>query len=663
MSVFKLQAPFSPAGDQPTAIKELSEGIKSGLGSQVLLGATGTGKTFTISHVIAESGLPTLVLCHNKTLAAQLYGELRRFFPDNAVEYFVSYYDYYQPEAYVPTTDNYIPKDAQINEQIDKLRHAATYALLERNDVIIVSSISCIYGLGSKEAYDGMLVVLQVGLEYERDALLLKLVEIQYERKDYDFHRGTFRVRGDVIEVFPAHEDSQAIRIELWGDDVESISIIDPLRGVVVEELDRIAIYPASHYVLPPERVQESLIQIRADLEERLELFRSTNKLVEAQRLEERTNYDLELIEETGRCSGIENYSRYLSGRTTGEPPPTLLEYFPERWLMIIDESHVSVPQMRAMYKGDRSRKQTLVDYGFRLPSALDNRPLKFEEIGELQSQVIYVSATPSDYEVDQAHGVVTEQIIRPTGLLDPQIEVRPQHNQVDDLFDQLKLTIARGERALVTTLTKRTAQDLAEYYEELGLKVRYLHSDIETLERVGILKGLRSGAFDVLVGINLLREGLDLPEVSLVAILEADKQGFLRNRTSLIQTIGRAARHEKGKAILYAERITHSMQQAIDETMRRRELQKQYNLKHNIKPKRTTRRNDNPLAELLGHVKSEDRLIEAQKSVSTLSPAQVTKKIKSLRSQMLAAAKELAFEKAAECRDEIKALELLLLK
>ncbi|MFT4979112.1 MAG: excinuclease ABC subunit B, partial [Myxococcota bacterium] len=547
-SPFVLHSPFEPAGDQPAAIKALIQGLRAGEQHQVLLGATGTGKTHTVARVIADVGRPTLVLSHNKTLAAQLYGELKKFFPDSAVEYFVSYYDYYQPEAYMASSDTYIQKDALINERIDKLRHSATRSLLERRDVIIVASISCIYGLGSKEAYDGMLIVLRKGEEIGRDQLLTKLVDILYERNDIDFHRGTFRARGDVIEIFPAHEDDRAYRVELFGDEIERISVIDPLRGKRIEELEQLVVYPASHYVTPQEELERAMGGIREELVERLEQLRADNCLVEAQRLEERTLFDLEMIAETGRCNGIENYSRYLSDRAPGEPPPTLLEYFPDDWLLIVDESHVALPQAGGMYRGDRSRKESLVRYGFRLPSALDNRPLKFAEFEEIVNQIIYVSATPGRYELEKTGGAVIEQIIRPTGLLDPQVEVRPVGDQVDDLFAELGGIIKDGGRALVTVMTKRMAQELTDYYQELGLKCRYLHSDIDTLERMEILRDLRLGVFDVLVGINLLREGLDLPEVSLVAILDADKEGFLRNRTSLIQTIGRAARNVDGR-------------------------------------------------------------------------------------------------------------------
>ena len=676
---FELHSPFSPAGDQPKAISSLVEGIHNGLHSQVLLGATGTGKTYTIAQVIAQSNKPTLVLSHNKTLAAQLYGELKRFFPHNSVEYFVSYYDYYQPEAYVPSTDNYIPKDAQINEQIDKLRHAATYALLERSDVIIISSISCIYGLGSKEVYDGMILQIEVDAEIDRDIIISKLVDMQYHNNNYDFFRGQFRVRGDCIEIYPAHEDEKAIRIEMFGDEIERLAFIDPLRGTTIEEIEKVTVYPASHYVMKPEKLKEAVREIQQDLGVRLQQLADENKLVEMQRLEERTRYDLEMIRETGRCSGIENYSRYLSGRNSGEPPPTLLEYFPEDWLMIIDESHVTVPQMRGMYKGDRSRKTTLVDYGFRLPSALDNRPLQFEEIYRLINQVIYVSATPSDFELQETGGDIVEQIIRPTGLLDPLIEVRPQKNQVDDLFDELKMVASRKQRALVTTLTKRMSQELTDYYDELGLRVRYLHSDIDTLERIEILRDLRLGTFDVLIGINLLREGLDIPEVALVAILDADKEGFLRNTTSLIQTIGRAARNVEGRCILYAEKVTKSMKQAMEETQRRRKAQELFNIAHNIIPKGILKEIDNPLEGIVDSPKQSRTHIEYKNQATSnentqtstedlieqldITPSEIPKFIKMAKQKMHRHAKALEFEEAAKIRDQIKELETWLLR
>jgi excinuclease ABC subunit B len=660
---FKLVSRFEPAGDQPQAIAELTQGVLSGEKHQVLLGATGTGKTYSIAQVIQNVGKPTLVLSHNKTLAAQLYGEFKRLFPDAAVEYFVSFYDYYQPEAYVPSSDVFIQKDSLINEQIDKLRHAATRSLLERKDVIIIASVSCIYGLGSREAYDNMLLRLEVGQEISREKILTKLVDILYDRNDTDFHRGTFRVRGDVVEVFPAHEDSRAIRIELFGDEVERISIIDPLRGKRLETLEMTAIYPASHYVTPQDRMDKAMIAIQEELVVRLEELRGQNQLLEAQRLEERTRFDLEMISETGRCSGIENYSRHLSGRPPGEPPPTLLEYFPPDWLLVIDESHVSVPQVGGMFKGDRSRKETLVRYGFRLPSAMDNRPLKFGEFEELMNQVIYVSATPSRYELEQTEGVIVEQIIRPTGLLDPTVEVRPVSQQVDDLFGELTKTIKNGNRALVTVLTKRMAQELTDYYQEIGIKCRYLHSDIDTLERMEILRDLRLGEFDVLIGINLLREGLDLPEVSLVAVLDADKEGFLRNRTSLVQTIGRAARNVDGHVILYGDKMTRSMTAAIDETNRRRVKQDAYNKEHGITPETIRKAIESPLAALL----DEDRItVKTEKKaapIEGLSPDEVPATLKRLRTQMKKAARELEFEHAAELRDQIKSLEAWLLE
>ena len=661
MGRFELKTVFEPAGDQPQAIASLCAGLDQGVPHQVLLGATGTGKTFTMANIIAHADKPTLVLSHNKTLAAQLYGELKGLFPDNAVEYFVSYYDYYQPEAYVPSTDTYIQKDLLINEHIDKLRHRATKSLLERKDVIIVSSVSCIYGLGSKEAYDGMLVRLEVGDSWPRAKLLRALVEILYTRNDHDFHRGTFRVRGDVVEVFPASEDEVAIRIELFGDEVEAISIVDPLRGQRLQQLETVAIYPASHYVTPKDQMDKALSAIEEELKDCLYELNSFGKLLEAQRLEERTGFDLEIIRETGRCKGIENYSRHLSGRAQGEPPPTLIEFFPKDWLLIIDESHVTVPQVGGMFKGDRSRKETLVDHGFRLPSALDNRPLKFEEFEALLDQVVYVSATPKDHELQKAEGVVVEQIIRPTGLLDPVIEVRPAAHQVDDLLAELRRVTSVGERALVTVLTKRMAQELTDYYRELGVRVRYLHSDIDTLERMEIIRDLRQGEFDVLVGINLLREGLDIPEVSLVAILDADKEGFLRNRTSLIQTVGRAARNVNGRAILYGEKTTASMAQAIDETARRRAKQEAYNREHGITPETIRKAVDSPLDELLRagslNVDKAKSVAEQAASRQATDPEQ---EIKRLKKQMKAAAAKLEFERAAELRDLIRELQAL---
>ena len=661
MGRFTLHTDFEPAGDQPQAIASLCDGLDSGLAHQVLLGATGTGKTFTMAHLIAHADRPTLVLSHNKTLAAQLYGELKGLFPDNAVEYFVSYYDYYQPEAYVPSTDTYIQKDLLINEHIDKLRHRATKSLLERKDVIIVSSVSCIYGLGSKEAYDGMLVRIECGDDWPRQKLLRALVEILYSRNDHDFHRGTFRVRGDVVEIFPASEDEVAIRIELFGDEVERISLVDPLRGTRLEDLEQVAIYPASHYVTPKDQMDRALGQIEEELKDCLYELNSFGKLLEAQRLEERTGFDLELIRETGRCKGIENYSRHLSGREKGEPPPTLIEFFPKDWLLIIDESHVTVPQVGGMYKGDRSRKETLVGHGFRLPSALDNRPLKFEEFEALLDQVVYVSATPRAHELEKAEGVVVEQIIRPTGLLDPQVEVRPAVHQVDDLLHELRTVASAKERALVTVLTKRMAQELTDYYRDLGVRVRYLHSDIDTLERMEIIRDLRKGEFDVLVGINLLREGLDIPEVSLVAVMDADKEGFLRNKTSLIQTIGRAARNVNGRAILYGEKTTHSMREALDETNRRRIKQDAYNVEHGITPETIQKAVDSPLDDLLRAgsltVKKTQSVASQAMKNKTSSPDQ---EIRRLRKQMKAAAAKLEFERAAELRDLIRELQAL---
>lgn len=663
MGRFTLKTDFSPAGDQPEAIEALCSGLDQGLGHQVLLGATGTGKTFTMAHLIAHGDRPTLVLSHNKTLAAQLYGELKGLFPDNAVEYFVSYYDYYQPEAYVPSSDTYIQKDLLINEHIDKLRHRATKSLLERKDVIIVSSVSCIYGLGSKEAYDGMLIRIEKGDDWPRAKLLRALVEILYSRNDHDFHRGTFRVRGDVIEIFPASEDEIAIRVELFGDEVERISLVDPLRGTRLQDLEQVAIYPASHYVTPKDQLDRALGHIEEELKDCLYELNSFGKLLEAQRLEERTGFDLELIRETGRCKGIENYSRHLSGRERGEPPPTLIEFFPKEWLLLIDESHVTVPQVGGMYKGDRSRKETLVDHGFRLPSALDNRPLKFEEFEALLDQVVYVSATPRDHELQKSEGVIVEQIIRPTGLLDPVVEVRPVTHQVDDLLGELRLAAEKGERVLVTVLTKRMAQELTDYYRELGIRVRYLHSDIDTLERMEIIRDLRKGEFDVLVGINLLREGLDIPEVALVAILDADKEGFLRNRTSLIQTMGRAARNVDGRAILYAEQVTASMTAAIDETDRRRAKQHAYNLEHGITPETIRKAVDSPLDELL---RAGSLSVEKTRSVAEQAAANKTtnpeQEIARLRKQMKAAASKLEFERAAEIRDLIRELQALVI-
>src|SRR5580693_4061541 len=575
---FRLKTSFEPKGDQPRAIGELMEGLARGDKHQVLLGITGSGKTFTVANVIQQSGRPALILAPNKTLAAQLYGEMRELFPENAVEYFVSYYDYYQPEAYIPSTDTFIDKDAIINDQIDRMRHSATVALLSRRDVIIVASVSCIYGIGSAESYHGLVIQLAVGEEFRRDALLRQLVDIQYERNDVDFHRGTFRVRGDVVEVFPTYEHETAIRIEFFGDVIESIKEVDPLRGRVKSTLERYAIYPGSHYVTPQEQMRRAIASVRDELRERLDFYDKEGRFLEKQRLEQRTQYDLEMMEQMGFCTGIENYSRHLSNRKAGEPPPTLIDYFPEDFLMILDESHQTVPQIGAMYRGDRARKETLVEYGFRLPSALDNRPLKFEEWESHVKQAIYVSATPAEYEIGKAGGVLVEQVIRPTGLTDPAVEVRPVGGQVDDLLAEIRDRAKKNERVLCTTLTKRMAEDLTDYYRELGVRIRYLHSDVETLDRIDILRDLRLGEFDVLVGINLLREGLDLPEVSLVAIFDADKEGFLRSPRSLIQTIGRAARNSNGRVIMYADHVTPAMKRATEETNRRRDRQVAYN-------------------------------------------------------------------------------------
>lgn len=662
MNRFKLVSEFGPKGDQPQAIEALSKGVLKGVSQQVLLGVTGSGKTFTMANVIEKVQKPTLIISHNKTLAAQLFGEFKEVFPENAVEFFVSYYDYYQPEAYIPSTDTYIEKDTLINDDIDKMRHSATRSLLERNDVIIVASVSCIYGLGSPEAYHGMLLYLEKGMTLSREEILSKLVEIQYERDDIDFHRGTFRVRGDVIEVFPAHEENKAIRIELLGDEVDALSEIDPLRGKVLQPLDKIPIYPGSHYVTPPDRMQTAIQNIRQELKERVGWFRSQNRLLEAQRLEQRTNFDLEMLQELGYCQGIENYSRHLTGRRPGEPPPNLLDYYPRDSLLFIDESHVTLPQLIGMYRGDRSRKETLVEYGFRLPSALDNRPLMFEEFEERVNQVIYVSATPGDYEMKKSKGRIVEQIIRPTGLSDPSLSVKPAKNQVDDLLEEIRKRVQKKERVLVTTLTKRMAEDLTEYYADLGIRVKYLHSDIDTLDRVEIIRELRLGKFDVLIGINLLREGLDLPEVSLVAILDADKEGFLRSEKSLIQTFGRAARNVNGQVILYADKMTTSMDQAILETNRRRKIQDEYNNVHGITPQTVKKAVRNILASIYD---ADYFTVPAVSDFEEgyVSLKEIPKMIDKLKKEMKEAASYLEFERAAEIRDKIHRLEEMELK
>ena len=652
MQPFKVNASFKPAGDQPAAILNLKQSILSGSPHQTLLGVTGSGKTFTIAKVIEEVQKPTLVLAHNKTLAAQLYGEFLDFFPDNAVGYFVSYYDYYQPEAYLPKTDTFIEKDASINDEIDKLRHAATRALFERRDVIIIASVSCIYGLGSPEAYHGMLLFIETGMQIEREHVLQKLVRIQYKRNDVDFQRGTFRVRGDTVDIVPVYERNEAIRIEFFGDTIDRISAFDPLTQKYIREIDRIGIYPASHYVTPKETLERAIQSIREELFERIAFFESQNLLIEAQRIEQRTMFDLEMIKEVGYCQGIENYSRHLTNRLENEPPPTLLDYFPSDSLFMIDESHATIPQLNGMYRGDRSRKEKLIRYGFRLPSAFDNRPLKFEEFKNHAKQVIYVSATPAQYELEESKNNIIELIVRPTGLVDPVVTIQPIKEQVDDLFKEIKLRAKKNQRTLVTTLTKRFSEDLTEHYTELGLKVKYLHSDIETLERIHIIRELRLGEFDALIGINLLREGLDIPEVSLVAILDADKEGFLRSTTSLIQTSGRAARNIDGKVIFYADTITQSMKKAIDEMNRRRIIQTEYNATNKIIPESIKK-------------SIQEFLVKQDKQATTstakneedehFSRKDAPKLIKNLEKKMHAAAKNLEFEKAAELRDRVK--------
>jgi excinuclease ABC subunit B len=648
---FELVSNYKPQGDQPKAIQKLVEGIRNGAKHQTLLGATGTGKTFTISNVIKEVNKPTLVIAHNKTLAGQLYSEFKEFFPNNAVEYFVSYYDYYQPEAYVPQTDTYIEKDASINDEIDKLRHSATSALFERRDVIIIASVSCIYGLGSPEEYRELVVSLRVGMEMERDQLLRRLVDIQYERNDIDFQRGTFRVRGDVVEIFPASRDEHCIRVEFFGDEIDRIREVDALTGEIVGERDHVAIFPASHFVTRDEKMQIAIQNIEKELEERLKELREQGKLLEAQRLEQRTRYDLEMMREMGFCSGIENYSRHLTLRPPGSTPYTLLDYFPEDFLIVIDESHVTIPQIRGMYNGDQARKQVLVDHGFRLPSALDNRPLKFEEFEEKVNQIIYVSATPGPYELEHSPEVV-EQIIRPTGLLDPTIDVRPIQGQIDDLIGEINERVKRNERTLVTTLTKKMAEDLTDYLKEIGIKVAYLHSEIKTLERIEIIRDLRLGKYDVLVGINLLREGLDIPEVSLVAILDADKEGFLRSDRSLIQTIGRAARNANGHVIMYADTITKSMEIAINETKRRRTIQEAYNKEHGIVPQ-TVKKEIRDVIRAT-YAAEEQETYETKRDYSKLTKKEREKIIADLEQEMKEAAKALDFERAAELRDLI---------
>ena len=656
MSAFKLISSFSPKGDQPRAIEALNHGVRKGLRHQVLLGVTGSGKTFTVAHVIALLNKPTLVIAPNKTLAAQLYEEFKTFFPENAVEYFVSYYDYYQPEAYLPVTDTYIEKDASINEMIDRLRHSATRSVMARRDVIVVASVSCIFGLGAPEDYLEMCLELTQGTDFVRDAMLRRLVAMRYSRNDYDFHRDTFRVRGDRVEIFPAYEDDKAVRVEFFGDTIEGIYEIDPLLGKVVRPLKRVIIYPATHYVTSRVTLNHAVKSIKEELKERIPYFRDAKKWIEAQRIEERTDFDLEMMRELGYCHGIENYSRHLTGRRPGDPPPTLLDYFPEDFLLVIDESHISIPQLRGMYRGDRSRKETLVEYGFRLPSAMDNRPLAFEEFTKKIFRVICVSATPGDYEIEMAQGRVVEQIIRPTGLIDPSVVVKPAGDQVDDLLDEIRAREERKERVLVITLTKRMAEDLTDYYGDLGVKVRYLHSDITTMERVQIIRDLRLGVFDVLIGINLLREGLDLPEVSLVAILDADKEGFLRSERSLIQTCGRAARNVLGTVIFYADHMTRSMQRAVDEMNRRRRLQAAYNKKHGITPETIQKE----ITSILSSVYESDYVTVrkvSEPAAEFKSVDDLENIIQEFESEMKEAVKKLAFERAAELRDQIKEL------
>ena len=657
---FKIVSSFTPAGDQPRAITLLSEGIETGYTRQVLLGVTGSGKTFTMAKVVEQVQRPTLVIAPNKTLAAQLYSEFKELFPENAVEYFVSYYDYYQPEAYIPQSDTYIEKDSSINDAIDKMRHSATRSLLTRRDVLIVASVSCIYGLGFPDEYKNLHLFLKTGEEYSREEMQRRLVYMLYERNDISFHRGTFRVRGDVVEIFPAYEEERAVRVDLFGDTIDSISIIDSLRGVVLAQLSELTVFPSSHFVTSTERLETARRTIMAELKDRLAFFVKSNRLLEAQRLEQRTMFDLEMIAELGYCNGIENYSRHLTGAAPGEPPPTLLDYYPDDFILFIDESHIGVPQLHGMYRGDRSRKETLVDYGFRLPSALDNRPLRFDEFEERTNQVIYVSATPGDFELEQAEGRVAEQIIRPTGLMDPVIAVRPARNQVDDLLAEIRLRAERKEAVLVTTLTKRMAEDLTEYYENLGVRVRYLHSDIKTLERMELIRELRQGEYDVLIGINLLREGLDIPEVSLVAILDADKEGFLRSERSLIQTCGRASRNIDGRVILYADTITGSMQRTIEETQRRRTMQENYNVENFITPA-TVR---SSIKDILSSVYEKDYVTveveTAEQELEYHSLQDLRRDIKRMEAEMHRAAKVLAFEEAARLRDQIKELRQL---